>query len=1080
MSNAQPILPPEITPEAKGFDDAPRKPFKIPRALKWFAGTAIGFVLLAGGAGLVATQVLDQQKYKTLVVDKIKEASGYTVDWEGNIQLGLMPLPHAAVYNLSVKAGAYPVLTLDKADVQVSLSALLNKKIDVRNVTLDNPVVTLTTARNGTQTWIADKSETASPSVTDASSDSAVKSDFEVVVNRVDITNGKVIIDNQKDLSKQELNNLNVALRAESLKGPFDVTASTEWSGQSVELKATSGVLEMFGGAFPLQATLSLPSSGAELGFAGTLDPKASAVIGDITVKADNIADAIKNMTGSAPSLPKGLGGQLMLAGKLDASSSAVALNDMTFGLGALHYTGAFSAEGLGGKQSPQLTFRLDPKGQAHDGAEPLVNLLSDMAIFAKGAIEDKKITLTLAEIKTKGTDVSLSGYSTMGANPTVDLAIKAGAINLDALQNKLSGEKSDTAVDSSSGASSAGAGIKGFSVPFEGRVRANIGSLTTGGKTYSGITADVVSHQGALTIANAAVSLPENAVVGVSGKIAKTADLSGLDLKLSARTNDTEKLMAAYGVTPPNLPKKIGAASVDAHVTGDTQNLGFSAATSALQFRLSGEGIVQNPLNTPSINALKFTVRHPNFNEAMQTFQPGFNGSSGFYGVLDMSGQVAWEGDTYSITGLSGKLGQTSVAGKISATTKPKMTVTGDLDIGAIVLPSATTGGGESAAAASSSASGDRWSRETIDTAWMQSFNADLKVRAKSITQNMWKLTDANFAFQLNNGVLTLDDISAGLFGGRAAINGVMKSGGGAQDPVSLSGTLSANNVDAQSLMSAATGKSSHTLTGTLSDVTVSINATGASPYALVQTLGGKGSVNGKNIIVKGIDAAQLADAARGSYKPLERAGSLFQSFQSGQTEFSTFNSDFVIQSGVVNFSKILFDGDKATLSSTGNANLPAWTIDLKNTMTVKNTDIPPFDFSIRGPLDNPINSGGDIVNNYLKKKFEKKAVEFLEKKLDGKLGEKLGKVNEMLGGTGLGIPLLNGLGVKQQQQPAAQPAVTPQDATAPTDITPEVAPTPAPVSQPDTPQAADTNVDTNKEAAKEAVKALEGLLGQ
>jgi hypothetical protein len=440
--------------------------------------------------------------------------------------------------------------------------------------------------------------------------------------------------------------------------------------------------------------------------------------------------------------------------------------------------------------------------------------------------------------------------------------------------------------------------------------------------------------------------------------------------------------------------------------------------------------------------------VRHPNFNEAMKTFQPGFSGSSGFYGALDLSGQVAWSADKYDVTALSGKLGQTTMSGNISAATKPKMAVTGNLDLGNIVLPSATknSGGGTvtASAPAGASSSGERWSREAIDSAWMRAFDADVKIKAKSITQNMWKLTDANFAFNLKDGTLTIDDVSAGLFGGHAAINGTVKSGVGAKDPLTISAKMSAQNVDAQGLMSAATGKVSHTLTGTLSDVNVDINATGASPAALVQTLGGNGTMNGKNIIVQGVDAAQLASTAKGSYKPLERAGSLFQTFQSGSTEFTDFNSEFTIQNGVVNFSKIFFDGPKATLNSVGNVNLPRWTVELKNTMTVKGTDIPSFDFSIRGPLDNPINSGGDVINNYLQNKLQKKATKLLE--------DKLGK---FLGGG----------------QTEAAPATEVAPVDVPVDGVVDGAVAPAPVVQ---------KPNAKEQAAQEAVKALQGLFGK
>lgn len=1043
------------------FDEKPRS---MPRSVKLLIGTAVGLVLLAGGAGLVATQVIDQQKYKELAVSKVKEATGYSIDWKGNISLGLMPLPHASVSELTVKNGDAQILSVAKADVQVALSPLLSKKIEIKSVTIDEPVVTLTTAKDGRQLWVANKS--AATTAETASSDEAEQSaPMDITVNRIDIVNGSFIADNQQSKSKQELEKLNLSLRAGSLTGPFDISGSTDWAGKKIEVTATSGEVNPNEGRYPIQAGISLPDIGTKLDFTGTVDTNNKAADGDIKLEAGDLASVINGLSGSKPDLPKGLDGQARLAGKIVYSSNRVALDEMSMALGSVGFTGAVSVDGLNDGQQPQLSFNLTPKSKAAADAAPLVQILSELTMKAKGTMENDKIQIAQAEIKTKGTDIAFTGYATTGASPNVNLNVTASEINLDSLSQKMAA-KGDGKESGGTASSSAKSDI-GFTLPFTGQVRTDIAKLTTGGKTYSNVKADITSNNGALSIATASLALPEGASVEVKGKIGSTQEMSGLDLNLAANTNDVEKLAAAYGADLPDAAKNLGAVGVNGHFTGDLKNLGFSSTVSAKQFNVSGAGTVGDPLGTPVINSLKFAVKHPNFNDALKTLQPGFSGSSGFSGALDLSGELEWGDSQYTLSNLGGKLGQTTVAGNMFIKTGDKMALSGALDIGNIVLPSATSGnaGGGTATAAAPSSGGARWSRDAIDTAWMRSFDADLKIKAKSITQNMWKLSDANFAFVLKDGTLTIDDVSAGLFGGKAAVSGVVKSGAAAGDPLTINAKMNASNVDAQGLMSAATGKISHTLTGTISDMNVTINATGASPSALVQTLAGSGAMNGKNIIVQGVDAAQLAAAAKGSYKPLERAGSLFQSFQGGSTEFTDFNSEFAIQNGIVNFSKIYFDGPKATLNSTGNVNLPLWTVDLKNTMTVKDTDIPPFDFTVRGPLDNPMNSGGDVINNYLQNKLEKKATKLIEDKLKGKLGDKL---NQFLGtGTGSGA----------SATPTDSTTATPSTADAPvapaaTDAT--VAPTEV------TPQPAQQQVDPNKAAAQQAVKALQGLLGQ
>lgn len=1034
---------------AETFDDAPRQ--KMPKMIKYLAGTAIGLVILAGAAGVVATQVIDQQKYKSLIVSKVEESTGYTIDWNGNISLGLMPLPHASVHQLTIKSGDVQILSVAEADVQLALAPLLSKKIDISKIDISEPVVTLMTTPSGYQTWLPKKSA-ASESVADGtSSDTVEKSAFDIAINTVEIKSGSVIIDNQQAKTRQEFKDINLKLHADSLSGPFDINGNVEWSGQKIQMNVTSGEVNGADGNYPINAKVIMADSGVDLSFAGSINTQKVAANGDINIDIKDITKAIKNITGTAPSLPEGIGGKAMLAGKLLYSADRVAVDDMALGLGDLSYSGQIIAEGLSNQDAPNVSFKLESTTQSKNHALPIVRILSDLNISAKASLDNDKLQIASASIKTLGNDIFINGFSSLASPPTVDLTINAPLINLDKLSgadlNSVSDNPASGSQSSEQSAPKMTAEGLGFSVPFSGRVKANIAKLTTGGQIYSDITADVVSHDGALTISDASANLANDTSVHINGKIADTKTIAGLNLQIIAKTADTEKLLSVYGIALPDLPKKIGASSLNGKFTGDLKSLGFATTISALQFNVTGQGNVGNPLDTPDISSLKFSVRHPNFNDAMKTFQNGFEGSSGFFGPLDINGQLSWGQDKVDVTDLNGKLGQTSLAGNISAITKPKTKVSGTLNLGSIILPSATNNGGTIAAqpkqssVSSSSGGGGRWSHDIIDTAWMHAFDADLSIKAKSITQNLWRLTDANLAFKLNDGVLILDDVSAGLFGGRASINGKIQSGNGAKDPLTISATLKANHVDAQGLMSAATGKPSYTLSGQLSSVDVGVNATGSSPAALIQTLGGDGSVNGQNIVVKGVDAAKLAETAKGSFKPLERAGSLFQSFQSGQTEFTDFNSVFAIQNGIVNFTKVYFDGPSATLSSTGNVNLPKWTVDFKNTMTVKGTDIPPFDFSIRGPLDNPINSGGDLINNYLQKKLEKKATKFIEDKLGGKL-------NKLLG-------------VPETTDVAPAPVDGTVDPSIPVDAQP-------------------TQPNIKEEAAKEAVKALQGLFGK
>jgi len=1024
----------------QGFDDPPKK---MPKWVKYAGGSLLVLALLAGAGGVVATQMIDQQKYKKLIVEKVAEETGYQVDWQGDIALSFLPLPHASVNGLTVTANDQKILSVKSADVEVALLPLLSKKVEIRDVSIDEPQILLVTSKNGQQTWMTEQilSKSKKNQVSSPEEIAAEGQPMEMSFNVIEITNGNLVWDDQSKGARQNIEDVDMRMKADSLTGPFEMNSGLIWNGNRIESKITTADLDIERGLYPLQVKLALPDSNVRGEYSGVISAKDKlSAEGDVTLEITDLPAALKSISGNENlSLPSELSGKTSLSTKLQYTPEKITLENMEVGLGALAYGGKFAIQTE--NDIPKISFNLKSTRKSESGSSALVKFMDDLQISATGSMNGKKLIIDQSRIKLNDNDLALSGTVTQGDKPTVDLLVNVKKLDLDQLQKKLGSGSSESAPALSAGGQS-DKSPAGMDMPFDGRIRADIDNVTVGGRGYSGIHADISSIGNALQITKLAATLPEKTTIKASGSVADTKNVSGLDLTISANVPNAELLAGSYNATLPELPRKIGPVSVNGKLTGSLKALGFDMGVQIWGMKASGAGTVANPLDTPVINQLKFGLQHPSFADAMRIVQPDFVSTPGFAGPLDLSGQVAWGDDQYHVTEIKGMFGKTSLSGAMDVATSPKPSVTGDLKLGNLVLPTAASKKAQSTGAVAQPSDKARWSREAIDVAWMRSFDADLKISADSISQNLWQFTDANLEFVLKDGTLTIGDMSAGLFGGQASLNGEIKSGAGDRDPLTIKGKMTATNVDAQKLQSAVMGAPNDTVLGTITNVDVSVNATGLSPAALVQTLGGNGTLSGQNLVVKGIDAAQLAMAAKGSYKPLDRAGTLFGSFGQGQTEFTTFESAFAIQNGVVNFSKIDFDGPKATLQSTGNVNLPQWTVDLKNTMTVKNTDIPPFEFTVKGPLDNPAKAGGDVIENYLRGKLEKKATKLIEKQL-GKL-----------------------LGAPAAEEPATAPAPAPADG--------QVAPVEPTQQQPQ------EQVKPEDQLKKDALKALGGLLGQ
>jgi uncharacterized protein involved in outer membrane biogenesis len=1037
----------------QGFDDPP---FTVSRKVKLLTGTALALVGVVAIGGMALPQFLDQAKYKALLTEKVEAATGYSVDWKGDISLSVFPLPHAKVDGLTLKAGSSQIAAMEEASVQVAFWPLLGGRVEVASVRLVKPSITLAVDKSGRQSWVTEKlAEAKKEGEPAASSESSESSEPSIGVDALEILDGTFSYEDARTGSVHKAESITVRLEAPDLTGPFSLKGKMTYSGMPITIDAHSGKAEEGAGKYPVQIKAELPDAKISGEYSGTIGiGEATRLEGDVSLSSEDAAKTAEALKGESVSLPEDLRGAALLQTRMAFDGNDLSFSELHLDLGKQSWSGSLSVTGVRDKETPVVAIDLVPEK-------------SGLFLKGQGTFADHVLTVRGGKIELSGTQVALDGTIKLpegdsSARTKVDLTLSTSKINLDKLSGSNSGKKEgqSNAKEGDGKKKASPSKFPGMSFPVDGHVALKADEIVTGGKAYKNVKADITASGSAVQIAEFSSTLPAGAFVELTGKVGDTEHLTGLDISATFRTKDVESFVAEYGLPKLPLDKKIGSAEIAAKMKGTLESLNIDGRVSALGFEVTGQGDVSSPLENPGVDALKLAVKHPNMVEAARVFTPDFEAGSAWSGPLDASAVVTWSGKTYHLQDFRGKAGQTSGSGDLKISLEgSRPDITGTLAFGDLVLAAPSGSGANKGKGAESSSSGKsesearaRWSREAIDTAWMQSADIDLAITAKSLVYDYWNLSGANFVFALDDGALTVKDLSAGMFGGQARISGVVKSGASDRDPLSLQMTMKAQNVDAAKLQTALMSKPSDTLSGTLSQFDMAISANGLSPAALVQSLGGKGSANGQNIVVRGIDVAKLAETATGSFKPLDRAGSLFSSFKGGQTEFSTFDTSFGIESGVVNFDRLFFDGPKASLNGIGNVNLPRWTIDLKNTVTVKNTDIPPFDFAVSGPLDNPAQTGGSIIENYLKTKLQNKVNKLLEKEI----------------GKRLGLPTA----------PEAAPAETPPpEGGAGNVIQPETA---APPEK--TREEAIGNIlsDPNNIKTDDAVKALEGLFGQ
>lgn len=524
----------------------------------------------------------------------------------------------------------------------------------------------------------------------------------------------------------------------------------------------------------------------------------------------------------------------------------------------------------------------------------------------------------------------------------------------------------------------------------------------------YKGTDVHDVRLRGALTgnslkIEGASVGDLYGGRMDLSGAVQDLQKLSGLDLNVSAQARDVEALLKAMSIEAKGLPRPFGAAEIAADVKGDADALSFKAMLKALRGEVNASGTLSGLLDEPQVGNLVFQAKHPNFSDAMRIFKPDMPRNPSLEKPVDIYASVDRKGEAYVLDGIKANLGPVTAQGDLTVDASGKRpSVVGKIRTGALPLGD-LMGVSKTGNTAAAQGGEPRWSRNAINTDWMRAVDANLDFAATSLTYGQWVLSDPAMKLALSDGTLTVSDLQAKLYGGTLAASGALESPENPREPLSLKATTKFQGVQISSMVKAMTGALPLRAEGDIG-MDLDIQTSGISPAALVLDLGGTGSLAGQNVVLQGVDFRRFAEAMSSGTKPGDTVTGLWKSATSGgRTAFDTVDGAFTIEEGVATFTKMVMDGPEGSVSTAGNINLPRWTVDLKNTVTLKPAEgqseaPPPFDIVLQGPLDNPGQTFGQgLMQDYFQRK--------LNRKLEGLIGDKL---------------KLPGLQQQQQEQPS------------------------------------------------------------
>jgi len=244
--------------------------------------------------------------------------------------------------------------------------------------------------------------------------------------------------------------------------------------------------------------------------------------------------------------------------------------------------------------------------------------------------------------------------------------------------------------------------------------------------------------------------------------------------------------------------------------------------------------------------------------------------------------------------------------------------------------------------------ASGNDWNLQLFDLNSLSTTDLDMRLSAAKVTIGATKLGRTAFGANLRNGALALSVGEAQVYGGIARGSfGIAR----ADSVADVKAQFQFTDVDLQACASELFGINKLSGRGNLS---VSLVASGSSPFGLAQSLDGTAALTGHDGAISGFNVEQLLK--RLERRPLSGGGN----FRQGTTPYDNLNVAVKFADGIATAEDVRVEGPAARLTLTGTASVPAREFDLKGIASLTSAanaahgfDLP---FVVQGPWDDPL----------------------------------------------------------------------------------------------------------------------------
>jgi uncharacterized protein involved in outer membrane biogenesis len=316
----------------------------------------IGVLLVAlVVVALVVPNFVDLNQYKGQVTSQVRAVTGRDLIIAGDIELSVLPSIALKADDIRLSnaegASAADMVTLKGLRVRVALLPLLGGDLQVESIILSEPVIEIESfADGGTNLEFRPEVPAGGAEPTSGNEAGGVavsEQDQAIRLDSVVIQDGTVIFRDQAAGTIERIENLDLTLKAASLKGPFEAEGSMTARGLPLELALKTGrmgdgpmAVAFSLGAMEERGRLRFNGALSEMGPDGELSGRLEAESRDLRAL---LAAFMQGNGGMASGLPAGLAQPFNLESSVSLSQFGGNLGDMELALGETRATGALN-----------------------------------------------------------------------------------------------------------------------------------------------------------------------------------------------------------------------------------------------------------------------------------------------------------------------------------------------------------------------------------------------------------------------------------------------------------------------------------------------------------------------------------------------------------------------------------------------------------------------------------------------------------------------------------------------------------------------------------------------------------------